>query len=299
MIWNLIEAYNLNMAISMRTLLILLFVLNEIVCNKISIKKVAFLKDEETDTQQFFSYEIYNDEPEFAYLDESYFEPDGSVCFEKGEAIGIGAGISKNFNLRDKFYLSFNSGAYTEHDSYDGVAEGMDCENLCVLWGTWIPSDKNDNKEVSVYFNFIAKSDEMLYESVFSYDLLALKGALSINLRLGSLEFNENDEDGDKIGLSIKLFLLNTKCKETSLSRDQFIFRGISHTHRGDGNFRLSVVVDRSDEDELRKFITKVKNNSGLQKDSMIWGILKCTKETFEFLEDSLGKTGTGLNILI
>lgn len=299
MICILTEINNLSMAVSMISSLILLFVLNVTVCNKLTIKEVEIFNYEAPDTENLFRYQIFNEESEAAPIDGSYYEPDGSICIEKGKGIIIGTTFLKELTLKDQFYYSFNSGQYSLAKSYNNDAEGMDGDNLCVLWGTWIPKKDNNNKEVSIYFNFMTKKAEISYRSVFSFHLSPSYGILDVELGFRSLEFGKSDANGNKVRMSDRRFFVNTKCKEQNTGREQFIIRGITHTHQGEGKFKMSVIVDASENREITAYLSDPNRNGLKKENSNIWKRLTCTKTKFEFLKENSKNSDTGLKILI
>lgn len=285
------------MTISFMSSLLLVCFITQIVCRKIGINNLTFTKERDVKTFRYYKYEVSNDRISKSSIRWTSYSNYGSNCLAPGEVFGLGVVTPKEKSLKEDFNLSFNSGAYTQQDFYDGDAKGSDGDNFCVLWGTWHPSADNEDSDVELYINVFTKKAELLNRFLFNFDLKSTEGALTVKIELSWMlggEYSISKSFTDVLPL------IDTKCKETDIYRDQFVLKELKTSHQGDGNFLIALLVDRADEDEIKSFIQNTNTDKKLiQGSSSIWGRLICNGEKFEFSTKSSGTSGTGFQLLI
>ena len=165
------------------------------------------------------------------------------------------------------------------------------------LWGSWIPSAGNDDKQVEVYFYVIAKQEDYNSRFVFFFHLVAKDENLEVRISLDSMHSLTNTEYKSFKGT---LTLINSSCSEKSSVRDKFIIRGNELTHKGNGNLRMIFLVERSEENEVQNFIKNKNSSRQTEAASAEFSKkLKCSKEKLEFFTKSSEVSGAGLKVLI
>ena len=127
-------------------------------------------------------------------------------------------------------------------------------DNICVLWGTWVPVVKDktlvsvvkDQKELIImYFNIITDMNVLLKKYIFGFFIEYTENKYSVFLFVDSL--SKDPQNKDKLVTKTDL-LTHLTCPLDNNKLEVFYFGDKFLYHEGYGTLTMGIVVDQTEE---------------------------------------------------
>ena len=284
------------MTVCVSSFLTFVFFASQILCNKIIIKKAAAEKNVGSGKVEF-RYEIYHDEPTSDHLNSNIYTGTGSACLKKGRSLGISTWRLKDSHLNSNFNFALNSVGYEPYQSYNEEVSSIENDYFCLVWGSWWPKVTSEKNQIEYYFNIITKTEDFTKRYLYVFENTAIGVNLNVNLNLDHILTNFVPKF---LPFYAKLTLIKFDCKYNKVPKTQFVVKEVTTTHNSDGKLEMTILADRSDEEELEHFIAYQGIFKKLsEKDSKILKKLRCYNDKLEYSVDSSKNNGSGADILI
>lgn len=300
------------MTFSFQSSLFLIFITSKLLCVDINIQTSSYEDADESSKLKYFQYDISYGAGEDDPVAEDFQMQSGFRCLEKEKRYAITLILENIAIVNPMFNLALDSGDYFQHSKYHN---DIDCQMLCVTWGSWWPSRNNlkQNKEekVQIYFNFLTKHTDQdkkqLFLFYFKYDSKVQGSPVIFDILV-----SEYQTDCQKYSPGTSMMIAELDCEDKdfftkrledpnfSYESDQelkksyineFKLGGTSYSYKGEGRFQMYLPVDKSEEEDVMKAIkerSSVKSDSSGNRALVGWKNLQCRKSGFEFLRGKL-----------
>lgn len=184
---------NLEMAFGMNCYLIIALVASQALCRTASIQRQGQVPGMRNNIPKAI-FRISNNDEDDLKQDLPSSSQRGSKCVEKDRYLTITILTGKDLDKSSMFSVAVNSEAYTESRAKHDVMFSNMSDKFCILWGTWMPSDTNEN--IKIYFQIF--TNEGYFRTVFllNFDIDYDQDILKTDILLSSfsgLKLAENE----------------------------------------------------------------------------------------------------------
>ena len=287
------------MVLSFRSWITFAFVLSQMICIDLKIIKRAPTPDDGVDQSCTFLFEILHGDTQTPNIVDTLKEDNGARCLKKGDMLKITGSVSTKKTLKKDFNLAFNAGVYFQHEKYEEKTQKVvsedddevayDVDELCVLWGSWWPSEDSAATEVEFYFSVFTIDFYIKDRFLMFFDIDTSSDKFHADLNISWMVSKLNTQENP---LTKTIPLTKRDClpaKNTKIEGQvNYLFGGrSSFTHEGNGKFKMTLLSNKKEEEtEVKKVIEahKVNPDAQLSSDnSNISQKIRCDNKNWNF----------------
>ena len=172
----------------------------------------------------------------------------GQACLEHGQKMLLKVQNTQKLWLESGFRLSFDSGEYKKMSSYKDKVDFRDNSEICVLWGSWLPSREKSKAEI--YFNVLTSASELQDRSMFRFAISVDRNFLSVDISIAWMASKANSKRTplpNAFPIMIK--------SQGGLSTNQKLIKlwEKSFNFREEGKFSIIVLANEGEKEEVKK----------------------------------------------
>lgn len=289
------------MILSFRPWIAFLLFISQMICIDLKIIRRAPTYRDGVDPTCNFVFEILHGETETPNIVDTLKEYNGAKCLKKGDMLKITGTVSSQKTLKKEFNLAFNAGVYSQHEKYeektkkggsdneDEDEDAYDVDELCVLWGSWWPSENNPATEVEFYFSVFTLDFYRKDRFLMLFDLDTSSDKFHADLNINWMDSKLNTQQNP---LTKTIPLTKRDCfpeQNTKIEGQvNYLFGGrSSSTHEGNGKFKMILLANKKEEEtEANGVIEAHKVNPDAllpSDDSKIAQKIQCDKNNWSF----------------